>query len=239
MISPVPPLLHVDQLSKHYRALWALRDATFDIRKGEILGVIGPNGSGKTTLFGCVAGALPSTSGSVRQDDAVLTADDRKRAMFFMPEGVRPWPDQAVGWALSFMAGIFGRTREERDAVVSELSLERVLGARLRTLSKGEHRRALLAMALLTSQPVLLLDEPFDGLDLRQTRDVMAVLRSHATRGRTLVLSIHQLNDAARVCDRLILLSGGRVVGDGTLDELSAKANVAEGGLEEVFLALT
>ena len=97
----------------------------------------------------------------------------------------------------------------------------------------------LLAIGLLTPAPVLMLDEPFDGLDLRQTRDVMQVLRASAAEGRTLFLSIHQLGDAARICDRLVLLSGGRVVGEGTLDELRAKAVLPSADLEEVFLALT
>ena len=86
----------------------------------------------------------------------------------------------------------------------------------------------LLAIGLLTPHPLLMLDEPFDGLDLRQTRDVMQVLRASAADGRTLFLSIHQLGDAARICDRFVLLSGGRVVGEGTLDELRAKAGLPE-----------
>jgi ABC-2 type transport system ATP-binding protein len=97
----------------------------------------------------------------------------------------------------------------------------------------------LLALGLLTPQPLLMLDEPFDGLDLRQARDVMALLRRQAQRGRTLMLSIHQLTDAARVCDRLVLLSEGKVVGEGTIDELRRQAKLGDGGLEEIFLALT
>jgi ABC-2 type transport system ATP-binding protein len=84
-----------------------------------------------------------------------------------------------------------------------------------------------------------LLDEPFDGLDLRQTRDVMTLLRDHSKAGRTLMLSIHQLVDAGRVCDRLVLLSAGKVVGEGSISELRARANLPEGGVEEIFLALT
>jgi ABC-2 type transport system ATP-binding protein len=106
-------------------------------------------------------------------------------------------------------------------------------------LSKGEAKRLLLALGLLTPQPVLLIDEPFDGLDLRQTKEVMALLQAHARRGRTLFVSIHQLTDAARLCDRLVLLSAGRVVGEGTLNELSTDAGLPGSGLEEVFLALT
>ena len=95
---------------------------------------------------------------------------------------------------------------------------------------------------LMTPQPCLLADEPFDGLDLRQTREVASVLRAHARRGRTLFLSIHQISDAARVCDRFVLLSSGRVCGEGTLNEVSGLAELRTGtasaDLEEVFLAL-
>ena len=111
------------------------------------------------------------------------------------------------------------------------------------TLSKGQRKRALLALGLLTPQPALLVDEPFDGLDLRQARDVASTLRAHAARGRTVFLSIHHISDAARFCDRFILLSSGRVCGEGTVQELSTLA-AAQGAsahqeLEEVFLALT
>src|SRR5229473_1843254 len=92
-------------------------------------------------------------------------------------------------------------------------------------------KRTMLALGLLTPHPLLLLDEPFDGLDFRQTRDVMELLRTVPVQGRTLFLSIHQLTDASRVCDRLVLLSKGQVVGEGTLAELRAQAELADGGL--------
>src|SRR5262249_40769934 len=128
---------------------------------------------------------------------------------------------------------------ERRSQVAESLALQSLFNARLHELSKGEHRRVMLAVGLLTPQPLLMLDEPFDGLDLRQTRDAMRVLREHADNGRTLFLSIHQLTDAARICDRLVLLSGGQIAGEGTLEELRARASLADGGVEEVFLALT
>ena len=108
--------------------------------------------------------------------------------------------------------------------------------------AKGQRKRALLAIGLLTRQPALLIDEPFDGLDLRQTREVAAALRAHCARGRTLFLSIHQISDAARICDRFVLLSNGEVRGEGTVEELVANAaslGAAGTSLEEVFLALT
>jgi ABC-type multidrug transport system ATPase subunit len=232
-------LLRVVDLSKRYGAYWALQGATFTVRGGEILGLIGPNGSGKTTLFGCVAGVTPATSGTVVADGGSIDPARRKELLYFLPEGVRPWPRQSVEWVLKFVAGLHGARPLQREAVIDALALTPLFGARLHELSKGEHRRVMLAIGLLTPQPLLMLDEPFDGLDLRQTRDAMRVLRDHASTGRTLFLSIHQLTDAARICDRLVLLSGGRIAGEGTLDELRANAKLAEGGVEEVFLALT
>lgn len=106
-------------------------------------------------------------------------------------------------------------------------------------LSKGYGRRLIWALALLAPHPLLLMDEPFDGFDLRQTREMISVLRRIVGRGRTLILSIHQLPDAERACDRFVLLAGGRVCGIGTLDELRAHSKRPGAPLEEVFLALT
>src|SRR5262245_25173199 len=105
--------------------------------------------------------------------------------------------------------------------------------------SKGYSRRLMLALALLTPHPLLLMDEPFDGFDLRQTREIMGVLREVAANGRTLVLAIHQLIDAERVCDRFVLLVAGRIRGVGTLAELRAQTAMPSAGLEDVFLALS
>jgi len=232
-------VITVDNLSKRYGAFWALRGASFSIREGEILGLIGPNGSGKSTLFHCLAGLTPATLGTVARQGTAIEPSRRKDALYFVPDGIRPWPDQTVAWVLRYVAGIHGARSDAVGQALDALGLEPLRGARLHELSKGEHRRVMLAIGLLTPQPLLMLDEPFDGLDLRQTRDVMTVLRAAAARGRTLFLSIHQLGDAAKVCDRLVLLSGGRIAGEGTLEELRNRAGLTEGGLEEVFLALT
>jgi len=236
---PTGTLLQVADLSKRYGSFWALKRATFSVRRGEVLGLIGPNGSGKTTLFGCVAGITPATNGTVTTDGSPIDAARRKELLFFVPEGAQPWPDQPVRWIFRFVAGLHRASREQCDRVATSLVLEPLFDARLGELSKGEHRRVMLAVGLLTPQPLLMLDEPFDGLDLRQTRDAMRVLREHAATGRTLFLSIHQLGDAARICDRLVLLSGGEIAGEGTLAELRERAGLADGGVEEVFLALT
>jgi len=125
-----------------------------------------------------------------------------------------------------------------REEVVERLDIHPLLDATIGSLSKGQRKRALLAIGLLMPQPLLLADEPFDGLDLRQSRDVAQTLRSYASAGRTMFLSIHQIKDAARVCDRFVLIGGGRICGTGTLEELAATSG-APADLEEVFLALT
>jgi ABC-type multidrug transport system, ATPase component len=253
-------VLRVAELTKSYGHLTALSEVSFSIRPGEVLGLIGPNGSGKTTLFEWLGGVLPADRGVVLDDPfdspagapaqgrRVLTDQERSARIFYLPDGIAPWPTQTVRWALRFIVGFFGSARSPAEAgrhiddVVRQLDLTPLLDSRIGTLSKGQRKRSLLAVGLLTPQPILLADEPFDGLDLRQSRDVARTLRQHAAQGRTLLLSIHQLADAARVCDRFVLISGGRIRGEGTKDELSALAasrGAASTDLEEVFLALT
>jgi ABC-2 type transport system ATP-binding protein len=233
----------VQKLCKRFGDLAALSNVSFQVRSGEVLGLIGPNGAGKTTLFECMAGLLPADGGTLRVDGREIPAAQRSSILFYMPDAIAPWGAQSVGWALDYTVGFFGGSGE-LDEVIAELDLKPLLRRPIAALSKGQRKRALLAMGLLTPQPVLLIDEPFEGLDLRQTREVAGVLRAHAAHGRTLFLSIHQIGDAARLCDRFVLLSYGQVRGEGTVPDLAADAMrrgaaVPASSLEEVFLALT
>ena len=221
--------MRVEHLTKRYGPVTALDGVTFSVRPDEILGLIGPNGSGKTTLFECLGGVLPFDSGRI----APRLDVSGQPLMFYLPDGISPWPDQTVRWMLDFAVGFFGGDDALRPSVVSRLQLDPFLDQPIQTLSKGQRKRALLGAGLLTPHRILLADEPFDGLDLRQAREAAALLRDTANRGRTLFLSIHQISDAARVCDRFVLLSAGRVCGEGTLDEFGSR------NLEEVFLAVT
>jgi ABC-type multidrug transport system ATPase subunit len=234
-----PVLMQIAALTKRYGDQHALTDMSLDVHAGEVLGLIGPNGAGKTTLLEAIAGVLPVDAGRVLWRGTPLTLAKRREFIFYLPDGLRPWDDQYVVRVLEFFAGVYCRSESAVAETIGALGLATVLRKRVSALSKGYARRLMLALALLTPHPLLLMDEPFDGFDLRQTREIMGLLRRVAENGRTLVLAIHQLVDAERVCDRFVLLADGRVRGIGSLDELRTKTGQAAGGLEDVFLALT
>jgi ABC-2 type transport system ATP-binding protein len=233
------PVLHVRSLGKSYGDQAALSNISFEMHPREVIGLIGPNGAGKTTLIECLAGILLAQEGEVLWHGSPLPVDRRREVMFYLPDGLRPWDDQYVAHVVEFFAAVYARPARHVVEAVHALDLALVLHKRVRTLSKGFARRLMLALALLTPHPVLLMDEPFDGFDLRQTRAVMEMLRRVAGNGRTLFLAIHQLADAERIADRLLLLDDGRLLGAGTLDDLRAKAALPSASLEDIFLALT
>lgn len=233
-------MLKVTGLGKSFAKRRVLNAVSFSIRPGEVLGLVGPNGAGKTTLFGCLAGILRTEAGRVT--DGVgrdLPPDGRRDLLFYLPDGILPWHEQRLDWLLGNWCELWQIPEAREEALFERLGLSGLRDSKVGALSKGERKRFLLALGLLAPQPLLLLDEPFDGLDLRQTREVAALLKEVAMEGRTLFLSIHQLVDAGRVCDRFVMLSGGRVAGVGTLAALRERAGCPEGSLEEVFLALT
>jgi len=243
-VERAPPLLRVAGLAKRYGEQHALAAVSFDVHAGEVLGLIGPNGAGKTTLLEALAGLIPVEAGElvwrgIPAPCAETPRMERRDIMFYLPDGLRPWEDELVLRVLTFFASVHGRTDREVAETVDSVGLAPVLRKRVLALSKGYARRLMLALALLTPQALLLMDEPFDGFDLRQTRDVMGLIRRVAASGRTLVLAIHQLADAERVCDRLVLLADGAVRGAGTLDELRVQTKLMSASLEDIFLALT
>ena len=232
-------LFRVEGLSKSFSGFSALRHVSFDLRERDILGIIGPNGAGKTTLLECLLGLLPASSGLVLWKTHTLAAHKRKDVMFYLPQDIVPYGEQPPFRLMGFYREVYGLSCEREREVVARLKLQNVLGRRIGELSRGYRRRLLLALALLTPKPILLLDEPFDGLDPRQTVEVADLLREESTSGRTIVLSIHQLADAARICSRYLLLVEGKVVGNGTMEELRTQAGVESTTLEAIFFALT
>ncbi len=231
--------LSVRGVSKAFGKSPSLDNVGFDLFAKEILVILGPNGAGKTTLMECLTGLLHADAGVVLRDGAELPPARRKQAIFYVPDGIAPYPEHRVMEILRLFQQLHGRNEHELRGIVERLELSDLLAKTVGVLSKGMRKRFLLAIGLLSPQPVLLLDEPFDGLDLRQTRKIISLLKETCAEGRILLLSVHQISDAEKIGDRFLLLREGRTVGMGTLTELRAHAGLPSGNLEEVFLALT
>lgn len=233
-------MLRVENLSKRYGDIRALEAVSFEIPKNSIAGVIGPNGAGKTTLLAGIAGLLPFDDGVITWEEAIIRGNSRSHTVFYVEDAIRPHALLPLGSVLGFYSSAFRRTKTHFDSVVDRLCLQGFLRSRVCDLSKGTAKRFLIAIGLLSTQPVLMLDEPFDGLDLKQTLGVIPLLQQISTAGRTLVLSIHQLRDAERICDRFVLLNNGQLAGSGTLSDLRTISGAAQdSGLEDILLALT
>ncbi|MEO6967534.1 MAG: ABC transporter ATP-binding protein [Rhodanobacteraceae bacterium] len=222
-------MIETEHLCKRYGALPAVDDLNMRITPGQVLGLLGPNGAGKSTSMRMIAGFLLPSSGSARVcgHDVVRNPVAARRALGYLPEGAPSYGEMTVREFLIFIArvrGLTGIARGRRlDEMVGLLQLESVLEQTIETLSKGYRRRVCLAQALLHDPPALILDEPTDGLDPNQQREVHALIRSMA-RDRTIVLCTHALNEVRTVCNRVAILSNGRLRAQGTPAELEAQS---------------
>ncbi|HEY9787249.1 MAG TPA: ABC transporter ATP-binding protein [Candidatus Obscuribacterales bacterium] len=216
-----------------------LKDISFSVSEREIVGIIGPNGAGKTTLMECIAGLQPINSGAVIVGGTAIKAQQRKQFVFYQPDQVLPYPEHGVMATLLFFRDIFGTGTSRMEKLIERLRLSQVLEKKVGELSRGFQKRLLLTLGLMSPRPIVLLDEPFEGLDVKQVKEVVSVLQEERDNGRCLILSIHQIIDAQRISDRLLLLNEGKVLGGGSLDDLRAKAGLPDGSLEDLFIALT
>ncbi len=222
-------MLEVEHLSKCYGGRLAVEDLSFTAADGCVYGLLGPNGAGKSTTMNIITGYLSPTAGAVRVDGHDILAEPRaaKAALGYLPEQPPLYNDMTVGEYLSFAAALKGiRPRAARAAEVRRQAqrtgvweLEHRL---LRNLSKGYRQRVGLAAALLGEPPVLILDEPTVGLDPAQVIEVRELVRELG-KSHTVILSSHILSEVQAVCDRVLILSHGRLAAEGTPAELSAR----------------
>ena len=220
-----PRVLEVLGISKRYGDLVALEDLTFDVRAGELFGFVGRNGAGKTTTMRIALGVLAPDAGVVRWLGAPLTFEARRR-IGYMPEERGLYPRMHVAEQLAYLGELHGMTGgEAREAALCWLDrfgLADRRDAELQALSLGNQQRVQLAAALVFGPDVLVLDEPFAGLDPVAV-DVMAdVLRERADAGVPVIFSSHELELVERVCDRVGIIDRGKMVASGTVDELRA-----------------
>ena len=242
MTEAEPPLIEIERLTKRFGHFTAVDDISFEVRRGEVLGFLGPNGAGKSTTMRMLAGFMPPSAGTARICGHDVQADSvaARRVLGFLPEGAPTYPDMTVTGVLTFVARVRGYHGRELSARLEDaIALTRLESVRLQpieTLSKGFKRRVGLALALLHDPPVLVLDEPTDGLDPNQKHEARELIRGMAQR-KAIVISTHILEEVDAVCTRAIIIAAGRIVADETPTALRSRHE--SGRLDDVFRQLT
>ncbi|MBI4587712.1 MAG: ATP-binding cassette domain-containing protein [Candidatus Rokubacteria bacterium] len=219
-------MIQVDRLTKHYGPVTAIRDVSFSVEKGEIVGFLGPNGAGKTTTMRILSCFMPATGGTAKVAgyDVFSQSLEVRRRIGYLPENVPLYLELPVAAYLDFVAEIKGLSRSDRKRRVGEV-MERcdiadVQHRLIGKLSKGYRQRVGLAQALINDPDVLILDEPTIGLDPVQVAEIRALIKSLAGQ-HTVILSTHILPEVSMVCQGVIIINRGRIVARGSLDRLA------------------
>jgi ABC-2 type transport system ATP-binding protein len=232
-------MIHVSNLTKYYGDYVAVRDVSFDVSQGQVVGFLGPNGAGKSTTMRILAGYLTATSGraTIAGLDVFWDPVAVRRMIGYLPENCPLYPEMRVVEYLTYRAGIkgmHGRTcRSAVDRVVDRCWLGDVRRQLVGTLSRGFRQRVGLADAILHDPMVLILDEPTAGLDPSQIRETRQLIRDLGQQ-HTVLLSTHILSEVEMTCDQAIIINRGEVAAIGTLDELCPAGQ----SLEEYFVHL-
>lgn len=226
-------MIEVQQITKRYGAHTAIDQVTFSVAKGEVLAFLGPNGAGKTTTMRILTGFLPPTSGSAKVAgyDCFEQAMEVKRCIGYLPENPPLYHELTVREYLTFVGRLKGLRGEDltrqQDRVLERLSLGDVRHRLIGNLSRGYRQRVGLAQALIHDPPVLILDEPTVGLDPKQIIEIRDLIRNLAG-SHSVILSTHILPEATAVCQRVVIISRGRIVAEDTPDHLSAQLRRSE-----------
>ncbi len=223
MTNVTNPGLEVEGLNKSYGAVRALKECSFDVQPGEVFGFVGSNGAGKTTAMRIMLGVLAADSGAVRWQGLPIDVQTRSH-VGYMPEERGLYPKMKVGEQLVYLARLHGMSHGDAIAAVDHWTDRLGVGARrgdaVMKLSLGNQQRVQLAAALVHDPSILVLDEPFSGLDPVAVDVMSAVLREKADAGVPVVFSSHQLELVERICDRVGIIRSGHMEAIGTVDEL-------------------
>jgi ABC-2 type transport system ATP-binding protein len=245
VIPSVARMIEVTGLVKRYGEFTAVRELSFAVRPGEVVGLVGPNGAGKTSTLRCLAGIIPASAGTVRIAGHDLAADPvaAKRALAFFPDEPRLFDYLTVRQHLNFVARVYGVANHEALAqpLLEELEIADKADELPGALSRGMKQKLAIACGLLHGPQVMFFDEPLTGLDPLGIRRMKDSILKRARAGATIVLSSHLLHLLEEVCSHVLILKKGEKIADGTIAEVAARFSNgdAEVSLEEVFIRAT
>jgi len=226
-------MIRVQNLSKSFGPKLAVNGVSFTVDRGEVLGFLGPNGAGKSTTMRMITGFIPPSGGSVSigEFDMVEHPIPAKRLIGYLPENAPAYTDMTVYGFLNFTAELRGMRGDDRKKaihrVVEMCFLETVLYQSVETLSKGYRHRTCFAQSIIHDPEVLVLDEPTDGLDPNQKHEVRNLIRELGRNNKAIVFSTHILEEVDAACTRAIIIDRGRIVANGTPEELRAMSEIA------------
>jgi len=230
-------MIDLEHVSRAFGTFWAVDDVSLSVPAGQILGLLGPNGAGKTTTMRMITGFQAPTSGIIRIDGipVIQNQEQTKRRIGYMPESASLYSDMIVDDYLRYIAGVHGVDADQRiPFLVKTCGLSAVMHKNIVDLSRGYRQRVGLAHALMHDPDILILDEPTSGLDPNQIIEVRNMIREIGTT-RTVIISTHILSEVETLCDRVVIISGGRIVADSPRDELRARY----GGGSTIHLVLS
>jgi len=215
-------MIEVSHVSRNFGDFRAVNDVSFSIPTGQIVGLLGPNGAGKTTTMRMITGFLEPSSGKVTIDgiDICENPVEAKKKIGYMPESASLYGEMIVEDYLRYIARIYGQNPDEKVPLLcEECGLKEVMSKNIAELSRGNRQRVALAHSLMNDPEILILDEPTSGLDPNQVEDVRAIIREIG-KTRTVIVSTHILSEVETICSRAIIISGGKLVADSSIENL-------------------
>lgn len=235
----------IESLVKSFGCVIAVNNVTFEVREGEVYGILGPNGAGKTTTIKCLMGLLDPEKGSttVYGVNSLKSPIEVKKLVGYVPEEHQLYDSLTPRELFEFIASIRqlpqDKTNKRIREMVKALDFEKYFDSMIVTLSQGNKQKTMLISALLHAPRLLILDEPFTGLDVRTAKIIKDIIKIHVEGGGSVLLSTHIMEVAQGLCDRVGILDDGVLVGEGTLAELRSQAKEDGATLERLFLRLT
>ena len=231
----MPASIEINNLSKHFEEIVAVDNISLAVYPSQIIALLGPNGAGKSTLMNMIAGYLTPSSGEIN----ILSLSNQleiKQNIGFLPEGSPLYDDMNVKSFLTYISKLKNQSLSEVNRVMDIANISHVANQKIETLSKGYKRRVGFASAIIGNPPILLLDEPTDGLDPNQKDHMLNIIRE-MSQEKTIIISTHLLDEAQSISNRIIIMNNGTIKADGDIEAIQKQTQTSS--LENAFIKLT